>query len=82
MGSALFLFALFREVQIKEGAKTMPKYFMGDTRLSSLERMMMDPSRSAASPAESRRNQPQKKTQTAQPAKPCASDPKPKEDVV
>lgn len=60
----------------------MPKYFMGDTRLSSLERMMMDPSRSAPSPAESRRNKPRKKTQTAQPSKPCTPAQKTREDGV
>ncbi len=39
----------------------MARYFMGDTRLGWLERMMMDPSRTPSTRTGSRRNRPQKK---------------------
>ena len=39
----------------------MAKYFMGNTRLGNLERMMMDPSRSAPSRTQSQKNRPCKK---------------------
>lgn len=39
----------------------MPRYLMGSTRLSSLERMMMDPSRPASSRTESQRSKTRKK---------------------
>ncbi len=49
----------------------MARYFMGDTRLESLERMMMDPSRRPPSPSRPRPRQkgPQRKTARSQPAK-------------
>lgn len=43
----------------------MTKYFMGDTRLGWLEKMMMDPSRTSPTRIDSRRNKPQKKPQTS-----------------
>ena len=55
----------------------MPKYFMWDTRLSGLERMMMDPPRSAS--AEPERNRPRKKAPASQPLK---IEQKPKEEGV
>lgn len=39
----------------------MAKYFMGDTRLGWLEKMMMDPSRTSSTRSDPRRNKPQKK---------------------
>lgn len=39
----------------------MARYFMGDTRLAGLERMMMDPSRRPSNRSDTRRKRPQKK---------------------
>ena len=39
----------------------MARYFMGDTRLAGLERMMMDPSRSPSTRTDTRKKRPQKK---------------------
>jgi len=39
----------------------MPRYFMGNTRLGWLERLMMDPSRGAPSHTDSQSFQPRKK---------------------
>ena len=39
----------------------MARYFMGDTRLAGLERMMMDPSRSPSTRIDTRKKRPQKK---------------------
>ena len=45
----------------------MPRYFMRDTRLAALERMMMDPSRTATiCNADIRRQRPQKKQTRSQ----------------
>lgn len=43
----------------------MAKYFMGDTRLGWLEKMMMDPSRTSPARTDPRRNKPQKKPQAS-----------------
>lgn len=48
----------------------MARYFMGDTRLAGLERMMMDPSRSASTRIDTRKKRPQKKLPCNRPAKP------------
>ena len=48
----------------------MAKYFMGNTRLGNLERMMMDPSRSAPSRTQSQKNRPCKKPISGQPDQP------------
>ena len=48
----------------------MTRYFMGDTRLAGLERIMMDPSRSPAVRTDTRRKIPQKKPPCDRPAKP------------
>lgn len=48
----------------------MARYFMGDTRLAGLERIMMDPSRSPAVPTDTRRRIPQKKLPCDRSAKP------------
>lgn len=47
----------------------MARYFMGDTRLGGLERMMMDPSRRSPVHTDSRRKRPQKKPCCDQPAR-------------
>ena len=39
----------------------MARYFMGDTRLAGLERMMMDPSRTPLTRTDTRKKRPQKK---------------------
>jgi len=44
----------------------MSRYFMGDTRLSGLERMMMDPSRSAPDHTECQQSQLRKETLSSQ----------------
>ena len=49
----------------------MARYFMGDTRLAGLERMMMDPSRTAPTRnTDTRRKRPQKKLPSNRPVKP------------
>lgn len=48
----------------------MARYFMGDTRLAGLERMMMDPSRTPSTRIDSRKKRPQKKLPCNRPAKP------------
>ncbi len=48
----------------------MARYFMGDTRLAGLERIMMDPSRSPAVRTDTRRKIPQKKLPCDRSAKP------------
>ena len=60
----------------------MARYFMGDTRLRGLERMMMDPSRTASIRTESRRKKPQKKPLGSQPAEPPVSGQKVREGGV
>ena len=52
----------------------MSKYFMGDTKLSGLERMMMDPSRTPSTRTGTREKRPQKKPLHSQPAKPCTRE--------
>ena len=71
-GGALFLFVLFSETvnRDEEDKENMARYFMGDTRLAGLERIMMDPSRSPAVPTDTRRKIPQKKLPCDRPAKP------------
>ena len=49
----------------------MPRYFMGDTRLAGLERMMMDPARTPSTRTDTRKKSPQKKPFRSQPTKPC-----------
>ncbi len=48
----------------------MSRYFMGDTRLAGLERMMMDPSRPVPSRTGSRQKGRRKKMPHSRPAKP------------
>ena len=48
----------------------MPRYFMGDTRLAGLERMMMDPARTPSTRTDTRKKRPQKKPPRSQPTKP------------
>ena len=49
----------------------MARYFMGDTRLAGLERMMMDPSRTVPTRnTDTRRKRPQKKLPCNRPVKP------------
>ena len=48
----------------------MARYFMGDTRLAGLERMMMDPSRSPSTCIDTRKKRPQKKLPCNRPDKP------------
>lgn len=48
----------------------MARYFMGNTRLAGLERMMMDPSRSPSARTDTRRKIPQKKLPCNRSAKP------------
>ena len=48
----------------------MARYFMGDTRLAGLERMMMDPSRTPSIRNDTRKKRPQKKLPCTQPTKP------------
>ena len=45
----------------------MARYFMGDTRLAGLERMMMDPSRTPPTRTDTRKKRPQKKPPRSQP---------------
>ena len=45
----------------------MARYFMGDTCLAGLERMMMDPSRRVPIQTDTRRKRPQKKPPRSQP---------------
>ena len=59
----------------------MPKYFMGGTRLGGLERMMMDPSRSAPDCVDPPKK-PQKKPPRDQPAAPHPPEQRRKEDSV
>jgi len=54
----------------------MSRYFMGDTRLSGLECMMMDPSRSAPDHTECQQSQLRKETPSSQ----QAPEVSPKED--
>ncbi len=56
----------------------MARYFMGDTRLGWLEKMMMDPSRTSSTRTDSRRNSPQKKPPCNRAVKPQTSGRKPK----
>ena len=55
---------------MQEDKKIMARYFMGDTRLAGLERMMMDPSRSPPTRTDTRKKRPQKKPPRSQPVKP------------
>ncbi|MEY8259665.1 hypothetical protein AALA80_04890 [Oscillospiraceae bacterium 50-60] len=48
----------------------MARYFMGDTRLAGLERMMMDPSRTPSIRNDTRKKRPQKKLPCSRPVKP------------
>lgn len=48
----------------------MARYFMGDTRLAGLERMMMDPNRTPSSRTSTQKKGPQKKPPRSQSAKP------------
>ncbi|NBI65949.1 hypothetical protein D1646_03805 [Pseudoflavonifractor sp. 60] len=48
----------------------MPRYFMSDTRLGWLEKMMMTPPKPAPSRTPSRQKGPQKKLPCSRPAKP------------
>ena len=49
----------------------MARYFMGDTRLAGLERVMMDPSRTVPTRnTDTRRKRPQKKLPSNRPVKP------------
>ena len=49
----------------------MARYFMGDTRLAGLERMMMDPSRTVPTRnTDTRKKRPQKKPPCNRPTKP------------
>lgn len=56
----------------------MSKYFMGGTRLSGLERMMMDPSRTPPPSADFRR----RRLREHPPAKPCLAEKEHKEQNV
>ncbi len=47
----------------------MPRYFMGDTRLAGLERMMMDSSRAPTTRTDIRKKTPRKKPPRSRPAK-------------
>ncbi len=60
----------------------MPKYFMGGTRLGGLERMMMDPSRSAPDRVDPPKKKPQKKLPRDQPAAPHSPEQRSEEDSV
>ncbi len=60
----------------------MPRYFMGDTRLGWLEKMMMDPSRPTPSRTDCRRKMPQKKMPCNRPVKPQPPERKTKEGGV
>ena len=51
----------------------MPRYFMGDTRLGWLEKMMMDPSRTSPARTDPRRTKPQKKPPCGRSVKPQTS---------
>lgn len=48
----------------------MPRYFMGDTRLGWLEKMMMDSSRTPPARTAPRQKRPQKKLPCSRPTKP------------
>jgi len=48
----------------------MARYFMGDTRLAGLERMMMDSSRTPSTRTDTRKKRSQKEPPRSQPAKP------------
>lgn len=48
----------------------MARYFMGDTRLGWLEKMMMDPSRTPSTRIDPRKNRPQKKLPCSYQVKP------------
>ena len=52
----------------------MARYFMGDTRLGWLEKMMMDPSRSDSSPEEPQQCIPAKTVPYSQPGKPSVPE--------
>ncbi len=58
----------------------MPRYFMGDTRLAGLERMMMDPSRAPTTRIDIRKKTPRKKTPRSRPVKPHSREWEIKED--
>lgn len=60
----------------------MPRYFMRGTRLDSLERMMMDPSRSDSSPEEPQQRKPWKELAGSQAEKPSGPEREPKEGGV
>lgn len=60
----------------------MPRYFMRGTRLDSLERMMMDPSRSDSSPEEPQQCKPRKKPSGSHAEKPSGPERRPKEGGV
>ena len=62
--------ALFQERRQKKRGKIMARYFMEDTRLAGLERMMMDSSRTPPIRTEPRRKRPQKKLPRDRPIKP------------
>ncbi len=51
----------------------MPRYFLGDTRLAGLERMMMDPTRTMSVCSDHRKKMPQKKMPCNRPGKPHPS---------
>ena len=57
-------------IKNEEDKKNMARYFMGDTRLAGLERMMMDPSRSPSTCIDTRKKRPQKKLPCSRPVKP------------
>jgi len=59
----------------------MSKYFMGETSLSGLERMMMDPSRTPPR-TDNRQKRPQKKPPRSQSAKQSSCEREIKEDGV
>ena len=48
----------------------MARYFMGDTRLAGLERMMLDTSRTPSVRTDTRKKRPQKKLPFSRPVKP------------
>ncbi len=52
----------------------MPRYFMGDTRLAGLERMMMDPARTPSTRTDTRKKRSQKKLHCNRPTKPCSRE--------
>ena len=57
----------------------MTRYFMGDTRLAGLERMMMDPARTPSTRTDTRKKRPQKKPPQKKPPRSQPTKPRSRE---